>query len=78
MQLTFIFDALLQALTQQHPHTHFPLKAVVRVLLRGEFYRFIDNSDNQLKILVNNRTTDANVKIALSALFVTALKKLAA
>jgi hypothetical protein len=68
---------LLQTLLcQQHPHGHFPLRTVVRVLVRGEFYRFIENVDNQLKILINNRSTEANVKIALAALFVTAMKKL--
>jgi hypothetical protein len=48
----------------------------MRILFRGEFYRFIRNGDNQLKILINNRTTEANVKIIKAALFVSALKKL--
>ena len=60
----------------QHHHTHFSFKNAIRILFRGEFYRFIENSDNQLKILVNNRTTEANVKIIIAALFVSVLKKL--
>jgi hypothetical protein len=49
---------------------------VVRVLFKGEFYRFIENVDSQLKILINNRTTESNVKIVIAALFVTAMKKM--
>lgn len=60
----------------QHHRSHFSFKAVIRILFRGEFYRFIENSENQLKILVNNRTTEANVKIIMAALFVSVLKKL--
>jgi len=52
------------------------LKVVVRVLFKGEFYRFIENVDSQLKILINNRTTESNVKIVIAALFVTAMKKM--
>lgn len=60
----------------QHPRSRFSFRAVMRILFRGEFYRFIENSENQLKILVNNRTTEANVKIIMAALFVSILKKL--
>jgi hypothetical protein len=52
------------------------LKVVVRVLFKGEFYRFIENVDSQLKILINNRTTESNVKIVIAALLVTAMKKM--
>ncbi len=52
------------------------MKVVVRVLFKGEFYRFIENVDSQLKILINNRTTESNVKIVIAALLVTAMKKM--
>ncbi len=52
------------------------MKVVVRMLFKGKFYRFIENVDTNFKILINNRTTKANAKIVIAALFVAAMKKL--
>jgi hypothetical protein len=43
IQLTFIFDPLMETLHAEchYGRGHFPLKVVIRMLHRGEFYRFI-------------------------------------
>lgn len=48
----------------------------MKILLHGDFYRFIFKSENEIKILINNRTTEANIKIIIAALIGLCLKKL--
>jgi hypothetical protein len=77
-QLTFVFDPLKETLLLEYRQLppHVSLKAVLRILYLGEFYRFINNSENQIKILINNKTTDLNVRILIAALFVLSSRKL--
>lgn len=47
---------------------------VLRVLLRGDFYRYL--RDSLPKCIINNRTTSTNVEILVAALQLYALNKL--
>lgn len=78
MQLSFIYDPLRECLEKEtlKVPSQFQLKLILRILFKGEFYRFIHNNENQLKILVNNRTTEANVKILIAGLLVYLTKRL--
>jgi hypothetical protein len=55
---------------------YYSLKAAIRGLHTGDFYLYLHNTDHKITSLINNRTTEANTKIAIAALVNSAAKKL--